>query len=35
MVSKFNALAAGLPPGVDGEERLRAAITATLEQLDD
>jgi hypothetical protein len=35
MVSKFNALTAGLPPGVDGEERLRAAITATLEQLDD
>lgn len=35
MLSKFNSLAGGVPPGVEGEARLRAAISAALEQLDD
>lgn len=35
MVSKFSALAAGIPPGADGEQRLREAIVAALEQMDD
>ncbi|HYU51641.1 MAG TPA: hypothetical protein VEK37_01795, partial [Gemmatimonadaceae bacterium] len=34
MLSKFNSLAAGIVPGVDGEVRLREAISAALEQLD-
>jgi hypothetical protein len=35
MVSRFNSLAAGIPPGPDAEERLRGAISAALEQLDE
>jgi hypothetical protein len=35
MVSKFNALAGGITPGAEGEARLRAAIVAAIEQLDD
>ena len=35
MLSKFNSLAAGIPPGVEGEVRLRDAIVAALEQLDE
>ncbi len=35
MVSKFSALAGGIRPGPDGEARLREAIVAALEQLDD
>lgn len=35
MVSKFSALAGGVKPGADGERRLREAIIAALEQLDD
>lgn len=35
MLSKFSTLAAGIPPGVEGEVRLREAIIAALEQLDD
>ena len=35
MVSKFSSLAAGIAPGADGEQRLREAIIAALEQLDD
>lgn len=35
MLSKFNSLAGGVIPGVEGEVRLRAAISAALEQLDD
>ncbi len=35
MLSKFNSLAGGVPPGVEGEARLRAAISAALDQLDD
>ena len=35
MLSKFNSLAAGIVPGVDGEVRLREAISAALEQLDE
>ena len=35
MLSKFNSLAGGVPPGVEGEARLRAAISAALEQQDD
>ena len=35
MVSKFNSLAAGVTPGVEGEARLREAIATALEHLDD
>jgi hypothetical protein len=35
MLSKFNSLAGGVAPGVEGEARLREAIKAALEQLDD
>lgn len=35
MLSKFNSLAGGIAPGVEGEARLRAAISAALDQLDD
>ena len=35
MVSKFNSLAGGVTPGAEGEARLRAAIVAAIEQLDD
>lgn len=35
MVSKFNSLAAGIPDGIEGEIRLRDAISAALEQLDE
>jgi hypothetical protein len=35
MLAKFNLLAAGVAPGVESEERLRRAIAAALEQLDD
>ncbi|MDP9205419.1 MAG: hypothetical protein M3P12_08180 [Gemmatimonadota bacterium] len=35
MLSKFNSLAGGVTPGAEGEARLRAAIAAALEQLDD
>ena len=35
MLSKFNSLAAGIVPGVDGEVRLREAISAAIEQLDE
>jgi hypothetical protein len=35
MLSKFDSLAGGVAPGVEGEARLRDAITAALEQLDD
>lgn len=35
MVSKFNSLAASVRPGIEGEIRLRAAINAALDQLDD
>jgi hypothetical protein len=35
MISKFNILAGGVPAGVEGEARLREAIKAALEQLDD
>jgi hypothetical protein len=35
MLSKFNSLAGGVAPGVEGETRLRAAISAALDQLDD
>lgn len=35
MVSKFNSLAGGITPGAEGEARLRAAIVAAIEQLDD
>jgi hypothetical protein len=35
MLAKFNLLAAGVAPGVDSEERLRHAIAAALDQLDD
>jgi len=35
MLSKFNILAGGVPAGVEGEARLREAIKAALEQLDD
>lgn len=35
MLSKFNSLAGGVAPGVEGEARLRAAISAALDQLDD
>ncbi len=35
MLSKFNSLAGGVRPGVEGEARLRAAITTALDQLDE
>lgn len=35
MVSKFNSLAGGITPGPEGEARLRAAISAAIDQLDD
>ena len=35
MLSKFNSLAAGIAPGVEGERRLREVISAALEQLDE
>ncbi len=35
MLSKFNSLAAGVTPGVEGEARLRDAIASALEHLDD
>jgi hypothetical protein len=35
MLSKFHLLAGGINPGVEGEARLRAAIKAALDQLDD
>jgi hypothetical protein len=35
MLAKFNLLAAGVTPGAGSEEKLRRAIVAALEQLDD
>jgi hypothetical protein len=35
MLTKFNTLASGIPAGIDGEIRLRDAISAALEQLDE
>jgi hypothetical protein len=35
MLSKFNSLAGGVVPGVEGEARLREAIVTALEQLDE
>jgi hypothetical protein len=35
MLAKFNSLAAGITPGVEGEARLRSAIKSALDQLDD
>ena len=35
MLSKFDVLAANIPSGVDGEVRLRDAIVAALDQLDE
>lgn len=35
MLSRFSILAGGLPPGPDAEPRLREAITAALDQLDE
>ncbi len=35
MLSRFSSLAGGVAPGVEGEARLRAAISAALEELDD
>jgi hypothetical protein len=35
MLSKFQSLAGGISPGVEGEARLREAIKAALDQLDD
>jgi hypothetical protein len=35
MLAKFNSLAAGITPGVEGEARLRSAIRSALDQLDD
>jgi hypothetical protein len=35
MMSKFDSLAASIPPGEGSEERLRKALAAALEQLDD
>ena len=35
MLSKFNSLAGSVAPGADGESRLREAISAALEQLDE
>jgi hypothetical protein len=35
MLAKFNSLAAGIKPGVEGEARLRGAINTALDELDD
>lgn len=35
MLAKFSSLAAGVPDGIEGEVRLRDAISAALEQLDE
>jgi hypothetical protein len=35
MLAKFNSLAGGIKPGVEGEARLRAAIKTAIDQLDD
>jgi peptidyl-tRNA hydrolase len=35
MIAKFNSLAAGIKPGLEGEARLRSAIKTALDQLDD
>ena len=35
MLSRFHSLAGGVQPGPDGEQRLREAIVAALEQLDE
>jgi hypothetical protein len=35
MLSKFHSLAGGINPGIEGEARLREAIKAALDQLDD
>jgi hypothetical protein len=35
MLSKFNSLAGGVAPGMEGEGRLRNAISTALEQLDE
>jgi hypothetical protein len=35
MLSKFDSLAGGITPGADGEARLRKAIAAALDHLDD
>jgi hypothetical protein len=35
MLAKFNSLASSVRPGVEGEVRLRGAINAALDQLDD
>lgn len=35
MLSKFDSLAAGIPPGEGSEAKLRDAITAALDQIDD
>jgi hypothetical protein len=35
MLSKFNSLAGGIKPGVEGEARLREAFKAALDQLDE
>jgi hypothetical protein len=35
MLSKFNSLAGGVAPGMEGEGRLRHAISTALEQLDE
>jgi hypothetical protein len=35
MLAKFNSLAGSVAPGAEGEVRLREAISAALEQLDD
>jgi hypothetical protein len=35
MLSKFNSLAGGITPGPEGESRLREAITAALDHLDE
>jgi hypothetical protein len=35
MLSKFNSLAGSVAPGAEGEARLREAISAALEQLDE
>jgi hypothetical protein len=35
MLSKFNSLAAGIPSGEGSEAKLRDAISAALDQLDE